>query len=85
MTYFISYHKIDDAMNIIDLFLRKVVWLHGVQVSIVSDHNVMFFSYFGRFLLGKLGTKFLFFTTCHPQTMILTQLSRVIIQINLKN
>ena len=43
-------------------------------------------------LWGKLGTKLLFSTTCHPQTngqtvvnRTLTQLLRVVIQKNLKN
>jgi hypothetical protein len=34
----------------------------------VSDHDVKFLSYFWKTLWGKLGTKLLFFVTCHPQT-----------------
>jgi hypothetical protein len=67
MTHFISCHKSDDAINIIDLFFKEVVWLHGVIRSIVSDRDVKFLSYFWKVFLGKLGTKLLFFTTCHPQ------------------
>ena len=42
--------------------------IHGVPRTIVSDRDVKFMSYFWKTLWGKLGTKFLFSTTCHPQT-----------------
>jgi hypothetical protein len=53
----------------------------------------MFLSYFWKVSWGKLGTKLLYSTTCHPQTnaqtevvnQTLIQLLRAIIQKNLKN
>jgi hypothetical protein len=68
MTHFIACHKTDDSTNIVDLFFRVVIWLHSIPRSIVSDQDFKFLSYFWKALWGKLGTKLLYSTTCHPQT-----------------
>ena len=53
---------------LLDLFCREVVRLHEVPRIIVRDRDVKFLSHSSNFTWGKLGTKLLFSTECHPQT-----------------
>ena len=65
MTHFIVCHKTDDTTNIVDLFFREVIRLHGVPRNILFDQNVEFLSYFWKVLCGKLGITLLFSITYH--------------------
>ena len=50
------------------LYVDRVVSLHGIPVSVVSDRDPRFTSGFWRSLQRALGTDLKFSTTYHPQT-----------------
>jgi len=68
MAYFIPCDKVNDACNISNFFFKKVIRLHGLPKRIVSGRDSKFLSHYWKTLWGKLGTKLMFSTTCHPQT-----------------
>ncbi|XP_073120101.1 uncharacterized protein [Henckelia pumila] len=51
-----------------ELYIREIVRLHGIPVSIVSDKNPRFTSTFWKSLHSALGKKLLFSTDFHPHT-----------------
>ena len=52
-----------------ELYVKKIVRLHGVSLSIVSDRDSRFISRFWKELQSTLGTRLNFSTAFHPQTV----------------
>ena len=50
------------------LYIREIVWLHGVPVSIVSDRDPRFTAHFWKSFQKDMGTRLTMSTTFHPQT-----------------
>ena len=49
------------------LYIREIVRLNGVLVSIVSDWDLRFTNYFWKSLQGAMGTWLMMSTAFHPQ------------------
>ena len=50
------------------LYIREIVWLHGVPVSIVSDRGPRFTAHFWTSFQKAMGTRLTMSTAFHPQT-----------------
>ena len=59
-----------------ELYIKEIVRLHGIPISIISDRDSRLTSRFWGKLQEALGTRLNFSTTFHPQTD--GQLERVI-------
>ena len=55
------------AMQLSDIFVRKIVRLHGLPKSIVSDRDPKFMSRWWKEVHRLLGAKLLMSTSFHPQ------------------
>jgi hypothetical protein len=55
------------ALQLASIFLREVVWLHGLPESIESNCDPKFTSKWWREIHRLLGTKLLMSTSFHPQ------------------
>ena len=51
-----------------DLYIKEIVRLHGIPISIISDRDPRFTSRFWGKLQEALGTRLNFSTAFHPQT-----------------
>ncbi|GKD15792.1 putative reverse transcriptase domain-containing protein, partial [Tanacetum coccineum] len=60
--------KTDSIEKLTRQFLKEVVSRHGVPVSIISDRDSKFASYFWRSLNNALGTQLDMSTAYHPHT-----------------
>ena len=68
MRHFIPCHPTIDALGLAELFLREVVRIHGLQLTIISDRGPQFASAFCQQMCSWLGIDRRLSTAFHPQT-----------------
>ena len=56
------------AKKYVELYLDRIVTLHGVPLTIISDRGFVFVSHFWEQLQECLGTNLLRSSAYHPQT-----------------
>ncbi|CAL2240309.1 unnamed protein product [Prunus armeniaca] len=66
--HFLPVKTTESTENLGKLYVREIVRLHGIPVSIVSDRDSKFTSKFWGSLQKALGTQLNFVTAFHPQT-----------------
>jgi hypothetical protein len=68
VAHFIPVKTTDHGNRLAELYIARIVSLHGVPKTIVSDRGPQFTSRFWAKLQEALGTKLSFSTAYHPQT-----------------
>ena len=61
--------RTDYSMDrLVEIYVKEIVRLHGIPLSIVLDRDQRFTSRLWKELQSALGTRLNFYTTFHPQT-----------------
>jgi len=68
MVHLVPIHTTTTASELAQLYIRKIVHLHGLARTIVLDRDSKFMSKFWRETHRLLGMKLLMSTSFHPQT-----------------
>ncbi|XP_052874567.1 uncharacterized protein LOC128280458 [Gossypium arboreum] len=68
-SHFIAVRIDWSLQKLAEVYIREIVRLHGIPVSIISDRDPRFTSRFWRQLHESLGTRLNFSTAFHPQMM----------------
>jgi transposase InsO family protein len=68
LAHFIPVKTTDHGNRLAELYISRIVILHGVPKTIVSDQGPQFTTRFWAKLQEVLGTKLSFSTAYHPQT-----------------
>ena len=68
IAHFVPVKTTYTSAKLADIYMKKIVCLHGVPKSIVSDRGTQFTSHFWKQLHESLGTRLEFSTAFHPQT-----------------
>ncbi|KAJ9547715.1 hypothetical protein OSB04_020258 [Centaurea solstitialis] len=66
--HFIAINESSSLEKLADIYVKEVVARHGVPVTVISDRDVRFTSWFWARFHEDLGTRLQFSTAFHPQT-----------------
>ena len=68
LAHFLAVKTIFNAEQLRDLYLKEIVQLHGIPLSIVLDRDTRFVFKFWQGFQSIMGTKLCISTTFHPQS-----------------
>ncbi|GJX45174.1 putative reverse transcriptase domain-containing protein [Tanacetum coccineum] len=66
--HFIPTRETDSMETLTRLYIKEIVFRHGLPISIISDHDSHFTTRFWQSLQSALGTQLDMSTTYHPKT-----------------
>ena len=66
--YFLTVQMTFTLEKLCRLYIREIVRLHGVPVSIISDKDPRFTAHFWKSFQKAMGTQLTMSTAFHPQT-----------------
>ena len=66
--HFIPVHTTYTAKKYVEIYLDRIICLHGVSKIIISDRGAQFIALFWKQLQESLGTKLIRSSAYHPQT-----------------
>jgi len=64
--HFLALKTIFNAEQLADLYIKEIVRLYGIPLSIVSDHDIKFTSKFWHEFQLAMGTELCLSTAFHP-------------------
>ena len=65
-THFLAMQMTFTLVAFYKLYIRQIIWLHGVSVFIVSDQDPRFTAHFRESFQKAMGTQLMMSTTFHP-------------------
>jgi hypothetical protein len=68
VAHFLPVRTTYSSARLVELYMERIVSLHGVPKKIVSDRGTQFTSHYWQKVHESLGTKLNFSTAYHPQT-----------------
>jgi len=80
MRHFIPCSTDLEARQFANLFMKELVWLHGLPNDTISDRGTLFTSDLWKETTGKLGIERRLSTTFHPQTDGQTERTNAILE-----
>jgi len=66
--HFLPVHTTYNAKKYAEIYLDRIVCLHGIPKTIISDHGAQFVARFWEQMQESLGTKLIRSSAYHPQT-----------------
>ena len=73
--HFLAVRRTFTLEEFCSLYIREIVRLHEVPVSVISDRDPRFTAHFGKSFQRDMGTQLMISTAFHPQTNVQSEMT----------